>query len=522
MIDVVGNRTVADLLEEAAELCPDKTWLIHESRDGAVESFTYGAFLDRVRRLAAGFLKTGITPQDVVVLHMRNHPAFLEAWFALAMLGTVSLPVNVDNTATELDFIVRHASATVVICDDAFAGRYADLRPDPLRLMISADPSASGPTLAGIAAGSPALPSLPPLASDAVMQLLFTSGTSSRPKAVQLTHANVLHGGERVVKGLALQSEDRCMTCLPLFHVNAQVMAVMAALTAKASCVLLEAFSASRYWNQARRHGVTCTSLVAMQLRTILAQPPRVDDASHTIRRMSFFINVTDAEKDQFEERFNVRLINGYGLTEAMGIVTFTPVFGRQNWPSIGLPTADRQVKIVDDEGRELPAGATGEIAVAGTPGRTVMKGYLNDAEATARVLREGWLYTGDQGRVDEKGYLYFVDRNIDLIKRSGENVSATEVESVLYEHPAVREAAVIGVLDPIRDQRIRAFISFKQDHAVEARMLHAFCETRLAAFKIPTEWIFLPGLPRTPIKGDIDKKMLRKFEKQNAVMTLG
>lgn len=516
MIDLIGNRTLGTLLDEAVDECGDKTWLIFESRQGMESTLTYRAFQQGVDRLASGLAAVGVSRGDTVVLHMQNHPRFLTTWFALAVLGVVSVPVNVENTANELAHILQLSRATIVIADPAHLHKYADLRstaPD-LRTIVSTLAERSSVATTSLpdieTAGSGLRPTSAVDSSD-VLQMLFTSGTTAKPKAVELTHANALHAGERIVKGLALQADERCLTSLPLFHVNAQVMAVLSSMTAKATCILLEGFSARNYWHQVRRHRATCTSLVAMQFRTILAQPPSDDDRNHEVRRMSFFINVTDAEKSAFEERFKVRLINGYGLTEAMGIVTFTPVFGQQRWPSIGLPTADRIVRLVDDDGRDVRPGEIGEIAVWGMPGRTLMKGYHRDAEATADALKDGWLYTGDKARTDEKGYLYFVDRRTNLIKRSGENVSATEIEVALLEHPGVLEVAVIGVPDDIRDERIKAICVAKPGAALDVEQLERFCATRLAAFKIPGEWEFVERLPRTAIKGDVDKKALRQ-----------
>jgi crotonobetaine/carnitine-CoA ligase len=516
MIDLVGSRTLGDLLDEAVADCGDKTWLTFESREGEVSELSYREFQRQVDQLASGLQAAGVRREHIVLLHMHNHPRFLVAWFALAVLGVVCVPVNVDNTVSEVEHIVDLTQAALVIADPVHALKYLQLRATyPCLQSIVSTAEVDVPdrviTLRSMIDGGSGVRPKADVSSDDVLQMLFTSGTTARPKAAELTHANVLHAGERVVKGLALQSEDRCLTALPLFHVNAQVMAVLASMTSRGSCVLLEGFSARNYWAQVRRHGATCTSLVAMQVRTILAQPADARDKEHLVRRLSFFINVTDEEKQAFESRFNVRFINGYGLTEAMGIVAFTPVFGEQRWPAIGLPAADRTVRLVDDDGHDVAAGEVGEIIVSGTPGRTVMRGYFKDPAATAKTLKDGWLYTGDKARTDAKGYLHFVDRRANLIKRAGENVSATEVEIALLGHPAVLEVAVIGVPDAIRDERIKAVVALNEGYEWDTAELTRFCSTRLAAFKIPTDWERIDRLPRTPIKGDVDKKALRQ-----------
>jgi crotonobetaine/carnitine-CoA ligase len=193
-----------------------------------------------------------------------------------------------------------------------------------------------------------------------------------------------------------------------------------------------------------------------------------------------------------------------------MMIVTLAPVFGDRRWPSIGLPSINRRIRIVDDAGGDVPTGTPGEIVVAGEPGRTLMKGYFQDPAATAAALRDGWLHTGDNGLFDERGYVYFVDRKKDMIKRSGENISASEVETVLTGHPQIVEAAVIGVPDPIRDEMVMAVVVARPGARLDATAVRDHCREHLSEFKVPTVVEFLPALPRTSI-GKVEKKLLRE-----------
>jgi crotonobetaine/carnitine-CoA ligase len=253
-----------------------------------------------------------------------------------------------------------------------------------------------------------------------------------------------------------------------------------------------------------------------MQVRTLLAQPPSEEDANHELRRVFYAINVSDEEKQNFEQRFNLELINGYGLSEALTIVTMTPVFGPKRWPSIGLPQQDREVKIVDGEGQEVPRGHVGEIAVRGVPGTTIMKGYYKNPEATAETIKDGWLHTEDNGYMDEAGYVYFVDRKKDMIKRSGENVSASEVENVLSNHPNIVEVGVLGVPDPIRDEAVKAFIVLDEPDTLTEEDITDYCKDRLANFKVPTIIEFRESLPKTSV-GKVEKKTLRAEEMEKA-----
>jgi crotonobetaine/carnitine-CoA ligase len=284
---------------------------------------------------------------------------------------------------------------------------------------------------------------------------------------------------------------------------------VLAALTVGGTCIILEEYRATRFWDQVRAHHATEVSLVAMQARTLLAQPPRETDSDHDIRRVFYALNISREERDRFEERFGVELVNGYGLSEAMTLVTLAPVFGPKRWPSIGLPLDDRLVRLVDADGHDVPHGEVGEIIVRGRRGRTVMLGYHDDPVATAETLRDGWLHTGDNAYADERGYLYFFDRAKDMIKRAGENVSSAEVEAALLEHPDIAEAAVVGVPDPVRDEAVKAFVVPAEGKTLTQDAVIAFCREHLASFKVPTILEFRTELPKTSV-GKIEKKKLR------------
>lgn len=515
-MDIAGERTLRDLLEEKAERHPEKVCLVFEDRAGAVEEFTYARFNALVDRLASGLSRLGVSPGDKVNVHLPNSPEILLTWFALGKLGAVMVPSNTASTGPEMLHVVNYSDATAVVTHADFLGMFREILPKckAVRQVVVARGERPEPGTVPfrelLAAGGE--PPRPPVRSDDVVQMIFTSGTTARPKGVLLTHANCLRAGERESKAVALQPEDRCLTALPAFHVNAQCLTILSALTVGGTCILIEAYSASRFWEQIRRHRATQTSLVAALLRTILAQPPAPTDRDHALRRVFFAINVTDKEKEDFERRFGVELINGYGLSEAMTVVTMAPVFGPKRWPSIGLPVIDRQVRIVDESGRELPPGEIGEIVVYGWPGRTLMKGYYKDPEATAQALRDGWLHTGDNGYMDEKGYVYFFDRKKDVIKRAAENVSASEVERVLVDHPLIAEAAVIGVPDPIKDEAVKAFVVLRPGASLTEADIIEYCKREMAKFKVPSFVEILESLPKTSI-GKIEKKVLRARE---------
>ena len=510
-MDLVGNRTLRDLLTERAQRHPDKVCLVHEAKTGEVREFTYSGLLADVQSAAGGFAHLGVGPGDKVVLHLASSPEFVIAWFGLTWLGAVAVPSNTANTVPEMQHVLTLSDAVGYVTSPEYApvlAAAAESAPDVrVRLLARAEDSGDSTFEGLLAAGHPT-PNHP-LDNEDVAQLLFTSGTTSRPKAVMLTHANCLHAGERESRMQAIDETDRLLTALPTFHVNAQTVSLLSAFTAGATVVLLEEYRATRFIAQVRAHRATALSLVGTQVRTLLLQPPHDQDQDHRVRRCLFALNVLDSEKDAFEKRYGIELMNGYGLSEAMTIVSVAPVFGDRRWPSIGLPANDRTVRLVHAGGADVPTGTVGELIVRGVAGRTLMKGYYKDPEATAATVRDGWLYTGDNAYVDEAGYLYFFDRLKDVIKRAGENISATEVESALLEHPDIAEAAVIGISDPIRDEAVKAYVVAREGTTVTVEDVIAHCRAYLAPFKVPTAVEVRDRLPRTSI-GKIEKKTLR------------
>lgn len=513
MHDLIGDRTLRDLLDERTARHPEKPWIVYEDAEGTVTEYSYLDMSRRVDELAAGLAALGVGKGDRVTIHLRNSPEVVEAWFALATLGAVFVPSNVANTAGEIQHVVSYSESVAVITQplfaDVVAAAVAQCPSVRHTLMARTDSAPAGTLLLDAQRLAGATPPDNGVTSDDVVEMIFTSGTTARPKGVLLTHANALHSGERSSRALLLDSSERCLTSLPVFHVNAQSLTVLSSLTVGGTAIILEEYRATRFWDQVRAHKATQISLVAMQARTLLAQPPRDTDAEHDVRRVFYALNITVDERDTFEKRYGVELVNGYGLSEAMTLVTVAPVFGPKRWPSIGVPLHDRVVKLVDADGNEVAQGEVGEIVVQGRPGRTLMLGYHNDPEATARTLVDGWLHTGDNAYVDEKGYFHFFDRGKDMIKRAGENVSTVEVESVLLDHPEIVEAAVIGVVDPIRDEAVKAFVALAAGSTLTVEAIQEHCATRLAKFKVPTIVDIRDELPKTSI-GKIEKKLLR------------
>jgi crotonobetaine/carnitine-CoA ligase len=511
IMDSTGLRRLGDVLEERSGMHPGRFWLVYESAAGAIERFTYAQFDARVNQAANGLARQGVGLGTPVVVHMGNSPQLLVTWFALAKLGALFVPTNIFNTVPEMAFILGFSEAVMVVTDPVrhpvIVAAMAETGRKPA-VVVTGPPTNDALPWDELWQGHSAQFKSPAFSNEETAEILFTSGSTANPKGVELTHANLLWAGEHVAKCSRLLPEMRSLTPLPLFHVNAQ-STVLAALTVGATLVLLESYSATKYWAQVRAHRANAIHLISALLRTIAAQPPQDTDRDNEVRWVSYSLNCTDEEKAAFEERFNVRLSNGYGLTEACVCVSLAPLDAPKRWPSVGVPAFGRTVRIVGEDGQDVSRGEVGEIQVHGFPGRTIFKGYHKDKAATEAAIVDGWLRTGDQGWMDEAGYLYFFDRIKDVIKRGGENISASEVERVIVQHPGVLECAVIGVRDPIKDEAVKAFVVPQPGKTLTPEDMIAFCAARLSKFKVPQIVEIRATLPKSPI-GKILKKELR------------
>lgn len=528
MTTIVGNENLRDLWNELSASRGDSLFLTYESRSGEQRSFTYEEFDRLVNRTANCLLKAGVKKGDNVAIQLYNCPEYVSVTFALAKIGAVAVPVNMQLVFGECAYQFKKCDIRVVVCEPDCMGYYfAEVAPPcpssagderevyPMEHVFVAhgESGALAPGAvdfgAAVAACSDKLDAPCELDGQDTAMIIFTSGTTSCPKGVEITHANMLFAGYFGDWQCALGPSDRLLTTMPAFHSNFQTAALMPVLTAGATLVMIEKYSARNFWRQVREHEATAIQMVAMMARTLMMQPHDVAEREHKVRSAQYYLPITDEEKHAFEERFAVRLQNCYGATETICWVLTDLPYGPQKWPSVGRAGLGYEVEILDGEGRPVPPGTLGDIAVKGIPGVSLMKGYYRDPEATARAMNEeGWYFSGDKGYRDEQGWFYFVDRKCNMIKRGGENISATEVEEVLAQHPAVAECAVIGVPDPVRDQAVKAFVVPMGDMGTTVEDLRRFCARQLADFKVPTIMEIVEALPHTSV-GKVEKKLL-------------
>ncbi len=522
-MDCIGSRTLNSILEHKAEVFGDKEWLIFEDRQGNVTRYTYSRFNQCVNAYAALFARLGIVKGNKVVVHMNNCPEYLISLFALGKLGAVMVPTNNLSTKFEMDHFMKFSDAVAVITDPAHLDMISEVVDDcenikrvflartvpwyPNDKLFSTVEVINGVLEEEDAGEAP--PSVTVEPEDDLM-IMFSPGNQARANAVQLTHANAVFAGTFGAQAWKVMPEDRHFIVLPLFHINGVFISMMPTLTAGATLIMAEQFSSSRYMEQARRHEATTSSLVAAAVRMILNQPPHYLDNKNNLRLIMYAIAISGEEWDLFENRFQVKLCDLWGMTETLGATTINPIDGRFKKNCIGLPRLGNEVKIVDEQGSETPPGTPGEIVVKGVPGRTIMKGYYKEPDATAETLGDGWLHTGDMGYMESDGYFHFVDRIKNVIKRAGENISAHEVEQVLLQHEKVAEAVVIAIPDQIRDEAVTAFLVLKKGASCTEKEIIDWCAERMAKFKVPSIVKVMESIPRDA-EGNIELDTLKK-----------
>jgi crotonobetaine/carnitine-CoA ligase len=446
---------------------------------------------------------------DKVAFLLDNSADFVALFFAVARLGAVAVTVNTALHGERLAYVLRHSDARLLAVEASLLepALAATASCQGLESVWVRGDGASLPSLDSVARTGQAPPAPVTRRRGEVAAILYTSGTTGQPKGVMLTD----HGYERsarwFVDSLRLSREDVLQTCLPLFHVNAQHLSLCGALTAGAKLVLDARFSASRFWESICAHRVTSFNLIGALLGILHSRKPSMAERDHRAR-VACVAPTPAAIHRECEERFGVMLLDGYGLTETTPGNTYNP-YGQAREGSCGKPAPYLDLRVADEQGGELPPGERGEIMLRAREPAIFMAGYYKDPEATARAFRDGWFRTGDRGWLDEDGYLYFVDRLKDVIRRKGENISAAEIESAALCHEAVAEAAAVAAPSSIvgGEDEVALFVTLRPGATATPEAIVAACAARLASFMVPRYVGILDAFPRT------ETQRIRKVE---------
>ncbi|SFB48664.1 crotonobetaine/carnitine-CoA ligase [Amycolatopsis marina] len=486
------------LLDRAAAAWPDKdAWVF----DATGERLTFAEVRRRSSELAAALAGTGVRPGDRVAVMLRNQPEFPLIWLALARLGAALVPVNTNYRELDGRHVLAHSAARFAVTTPEFHELLTAIVPGTAvrRVLDVAELTARGP--------------LPERASvaETVANIQYTSGTTGAPKGCVLPHrywTNLAYG--LTTEFPAIHDGDVLLTAQPFHYIDPQ-WNVALGLASGATLVVLDRFHPSTFWAKVREHEVTWFYCLGLMPTLLLRVPESAADRRHHVRAISASAIPRDLHAE-LERRWGVPWHEAFGMTETGGDIRVSEVDHDVSVGAgcLGRPVPGREALIADEAGHPLPRGETGELLIRGVG---LMHGYHDDPEATARAFRNGWFHTGDLARMDESGRVFYVGRTKDMIRRSGENVSADEVERALMLHPGVRLAAVIAVPDEIRGEEIKAYVVLCGDHdpsTLPPAELAEFCAGKLAYFKVPRYWTYVDELPMTPservAKGELRK----------------
>ncbi len=463
-------ESVPALLAARAERSPG-TWLRFEG-----DSWTFAEALAQADRYAVSLAERGVGKGDRVAILIGNAPSHLFTWLGANLLGAIAVPLHVGWKAPEIEAMVRHVRPRVIVADELAA--LAQGAGVPIVASAELARAGSGAPRAGVA-------------PDDVAVLLCTSGTTGAPKAVMQTHRAYALTAEAFPWWLGLGERDRMLAMLPLAHVNAQAYSVMGSLGCGAELVLAAKFSASRFWDDARRTGATQFNAVGAIVSILARAEPRADDRENPIRLCYTALALPEERHRAFEERFGLRMIVGYGLSET----TFGTIWPREEPPRYGTMGKLRQHPRLGAIS-EARLEADGELLLRSP---ATMRGYWDDPAQTAAALGpDGWFRTGDIVRRDDDGFFTFVSRKKEILRRRGENVAAAEIENALCAHRAVREAAAVGRPSALGEDDIVAFVVLAPGASATGEELRAFLATRLADFKVPSSIEIRADFPRT------------------------
>ncbi|HEX9544689.1 MAG TPA: long-chain fatty acid--CoA ligase [Pyrinomonadaceae bacterium] len=508
-------QNLGQLLRQRVAASPEKDFLFSES-DG--RRFSYTQFEQAATRAARLMQSHGVAKGDVVSLLMPNSAEYIIAYFACWQLGALAGPVNSLLKEEEISFVMNNSAAKTILIHSEFLPRLENIRNDlpQLKSTILFDDEAQATLdFANWSSTNLSLSdsSLPDINLDDEAIIIYTSGTTGKPKGCLLTHGNLIANARQISEWLQFTKDDRLLSIMPLFHMNAVSVTTMSALYAGGSSVVSPKFSASRFWQIISDYEITSFGSVATMLSMLLSTYPDGVPAGLKTDQLRFAMcgsaPVPAEVMQRFEETFDCLVVEGYGLSESTCRSTFNPPDKRRRAGSCGVAIGN-EMRVVDEEDNEVPDGELGEIVMRG---ENILKGYYRNEEATAIAFRNGWFHTGDIGYRDRDGFFYIVDRKSDMIIRGGENIYPREIDEVLYQHPAVAAAATIGVPDALYGEDVAAFVVLKEGKGASEDELINYCREHLADYKSPKTIRIVESIPKGPTGKLLKRELAKQFQ---------
>ncbi|HEY0317710.1 MAG TPA: AMP-binding protein [Solirubrobacterales bacterium] len=508
------DQVITKILGEAAAEHGDRPFLVFKEPQ---VQFTYAEVDQNSSAAAAGFAEKGLKAGDRALVLLGNRPEFVFSWLGIPKLGATVVPVNPDWKGETLEYILLDADPRIVVVGADIYERVAPVieKMNEVEAVVvcgelPADAPACGVEVVPweeIAGADPADLPEARVRHDNVLAILYSSGTTGRPKGIMMPHAQIYAFARQWIRACNFGgdgAEEVLYSPTPLYYMLASIIGFVPTMIVGGRMHIAPRFSAATYWQDIRECEATTAHSVFSVIPIILKQPPSPADRDHNCRTV--YISKTNKE---FEERFGVRCVEIYGSTE-MNIVSYNPWDAPRDL-SCGKAAPNFELKIVDDDDRELPTGEVGEIVTRPREPFLISYGYYNKGEATAEAWRNLWFHCGDRGYLDEDGYLFYVDRKKDVIRRRGENISSYELERQVNGHPAVLESAAIPVPSELEEDDVMVYVAVKAGESVTGPELAAFLEDKLPKFMMPRFFDFVDEMPRTT-STKIEKYKLREL----------
>ncbi|NMG08480.1 long-chain fatty acid--CoA ligase [Brasilonema sp. UFV-L1] len=498
---------IAHNVERGRRYFPNKTALIFEGK-----SFTYKQLDEMANRVANTLRGLGIERGQRVALFLPNIPEFVISYLGILKIGAIAVSLNVMLKKNEVKFILDDCSAKALITTDSLSENVPDSElPELKHILIAEGEARKGISLEQLMSSASPNALAIEMERDEPAAIVYTSGTTGFPKGATLSHGNVISNIYSKNRCCRMQPEDRFLLYLPLFHCFGQNAILNAGLNACATIILQRRFEPEQVLKTIATHGVT----MFFGVPTVFIKLLNTNTSDYDLSSVRYYFSAAAPMPVEVIQRWQSKhgmiIYEGYGLTETSPFSSYNHDL-KYKLGSIGSPIENVEMKIVNLDGESVQPGEIGEIVVRGP---NVMLGYWNRPNETAQVIKNGWFHTGDIGRMDEDGYFYIIDRLKDMINVSGFKVYPTEVENVIYQHPAVAECAVYGVPHPVKGEIVKANILLKPGEALAQEQIIAFCAQRIAAYKIPHSVEFIDSLPKNRT-GKVLKKLLREEAKQS------